>query len=124
LAFARSLAVVERKSTAYQNGEPFTSFYITNHSIESGCAKQLSQLIRGHWSGSEILNHWIRDALWGEDKTRSKNFNLNANLAILRCGLIALKSFLAPDTPWPILMERCQHNTSIAYQMVVNHSFK
>ncbi len=124
MVFARSLAVVERKSTAYQNGEPATSFYISNRPVARGCAKHLSRLIRGHWSGCEILNHWIRDALFAEDKTRSKNFNLNANLAILRCGLIALKSFLAPDTPWPVLIEQCQHNTSTAYQMVVNHSLK
>ena len=124
MAFARSLAVVERKSTASQSGEPATSFHISDRPVERGCAKQLAQLIRGHWTGCEILNHWIRDAVFGEDKTRSKNFNLNANLAILRCGLLALKSFLDPNTPWPVLMERCQHNTSIAYQMVVNHSFK
>jgi hypothetical protein len=67
---------------------------------ERGCAKERARLIRGHWSGCESNNHWIRDAIFEEDKTRSKDFNINANLAILRAGLIALKSLLAPEIPW------------------------
>lgn len=116
--------MVERKSTAFINDEPAQAFYISDIPLSRACAKQLAILIRGHWNGSESNNHWIRDAIFEEDKTRSKNSNINANLAILRASLIALKSFLAPDTPWQVLKERCQHRPSIAYQMVVNHRAK
>lgn len=53
---------------------------------------QWLQLIRGHWAGVEIRNHWRRDALMGEDRSRSRNSNLLANLALIRsallCGLV------------------------------------
>jgi len=53
--------------------------------------------IRSHWGGCEIRNHWVRDAIFEEDSTRSKNVNLNGNLAILRGALVALKALLVPD---------------------------
>jgi predicted transposase YbfD/YdcC len=46
-------------------------------------ATRFARLVRGHWGGAEIRNHWVCDALFEEDSTRSKN--LNANLAVLRC---------------------------------------
>jgi len=48
-------------------------------------AERFAQLVRGHWGGCEIRNHWVRDALFEEDGTLSKNLNLNGNLAVLRC---------------------------------------
>ena len=116
--------MVERKSTAFATDEPAIAFYISAELLDKNCARKLARLIRGHWAGCESRNHWIRDAIFEEDKTRSKNFNLNANLAILRAGLIALKSFVDPDTPWQTLKEQCQHKPAHAYQMVVNHSSK
>jgi hypothetical protein len=38
----------------------------------------------------EIRNHWRRDALMGEDGSRSRQPNLLANLALLRNGLLAV----------------------------------
>lgn len=46
------------------------------------------RLIKGHWAGVEIRNHWRRDALMGEDRSRSRNANLLANLAIIRSALL------------------------------------
>jgi len=124
LPYARSLVVVRRQSSAHQSGEPTVAFYLSSLPPVPRCAQRFAGLIRGHWSGCEIRNHWIRDALFAEDKTRSKNPRLNANLAILRTSLIALVAFLDLQTPWPVLIERCQHNPAIAYQMIVNHLFK
>jgi predicted transposase YbfD/YdcC len=45
-------------------------------------------LIRGHWGGVENRNHWRRDALMGEDRSRSRNANLLANLALIRNALL------------------------------------
>jgi len=39
----------------------------------------------------------VQDAILEEDSTRSKNLDLNGNLAILRSALIAPKSRLLPD---------------------------
>ena len=41
-------------------------------------------LIRGHWAGCEIRNHWRKDACLLEDKTRSRNPNIVAALAMIR----------------------------------------
>ena len=45
-------------------------------------------LIRGHWGGVEIRNHWRRDVLMGEDRSRSRNANLLANAALIRNALL------------------------------------
>ena len=54
-------------------------------------------LIRDHWGGVENRNHWRRDALWGEDRTRSRNPNVVANLALLRSVLTRLLNHHYPD---------------------------
>ena len=53
---------------------------------------QWLELIRGHWGGVEIRNHWRRDALMGEDRSRSRNANLLANVALIRNALLHLLS--------------------------------
>lgn len=59
-----------------------------------------------------------------EDKTRSKNHNLNCALAGLRVCLIAIKANLYPDQSWPYIQERCQRDPNIAYQAVAKLSPK
>jgi hypothetical protein len=51
-----------------------------------------------------------------EDNTRSKNDHLNCNLSALRVCLVALKADLHPDSSWPKLQERCQHDPHIPFQ--------
>ncbi len=87
-------------------------------------AKRFAQLVRGHWGGCEIRNHWIRDALFEKDKTRSKNQNLNGNLAVLRCALIALKIRLAPQVSWPSVFKLSAMKTTVPYNMLCNNTFK
>ena len=41
---------------------------------------QWLELIRGHWGGVEVRNHWRRDALLGEDGSRSRKAVLSASL--------------------------------------------
>ena len=96
-------------------------FYISSLSAHSTPVARFAALIRGHWGGCKIRNHWIRDHIWAEDKTRSKNWRLNANLAIVRCALIHLKAELIPHMSWPKLIETCQFKPAIAYQLVANH---
>lgn len=37
-----------------------------------------------------MRNHWRRDALMGEDGSRSRNANLLANVALVRSSVLAL----------------------------------
>lgn len=122
---ARSLIVVDKTASGKSSAkapEQTVSYYLSSRL--PGCAKAFATLIRGHWGGCEIRNHWVRDALWGEDKTRSKHSNLNANLAVVRSSLIALRSELAAHLSWPPLFELCSLKPSLAYNLVARHSFK
>ena len=67
-------------------------------------------LIRGHWGGVEIRNHWRRDVLLGEDGSRSRQPNLLANLALIRSALLALLADHFPDQPLPLVKEQLHSN--------------
>lgn len=116
---ARSLVAVQRTRTGEPGEVPETAYYITSHPPARGCAPTFANLARGHWGGCEIRNHWIRDHCMREDKTRSKNYNLNCALAGLRVCLISIKTLIYPKESWPCLQERCMRNPSIAYNAVV-----
>ena len=117
--------MVEKTSTKGsepQSEEQTCSYYLSSHPPRD--AEFFAELIRGHWGGCEIRNHWVRDALWGEDSTRSKNLHLNANLAILRAALIALKSRLTPERSWPHIFELSATKVSLPYNMICKNLFK
>ena len=116
--------MIERTSTFDESEEPTIAFYTTSHPAVSGCARRFAELVRGHWGGSESRNHWVRDACMREDKTRSRNSNLNCNLSALRVCLVAIKADLHPEPSWPELQERCQHNLQIPFQALVKHRSK
>lgn len=75
-------------------------------------------------AAAKAANHWVRDACMREDQTRSRNYNLNCNLAALRVGLVALKADLHPEPSWPELQERCQHNPNIPFRALLKHRAK
>jgi hypothetical protein len=118
---ARSLAVIERTSTFDDDEEPTLAFYTSSHAPKPGCARHFGDLARGHWGGSESRNHWVRDACMREDNTRSGNYNLNCNLSALRICLIAIKADLYPNSSWPALQERCQHDLRIPLRALLMH---
>ncbi len=117
LPFVRSLIVVHKTSSQLaQPDDTPTSYYLSSRL--PGPAESFAQHIRGHWRGSEIRNHWVRDALWGEDQTRSKNWNLNANLAILRAGLLGLVAYREITLSWPALFEVVAFQPSYAFRLI------
>lgn len=69
-------------------------YYVSTAAAESRSPRQWLDLIRGHWGGIEIRNHWRKDACLLEDKTRSRNPNTVAVLSMLRSTLMF---FLAED---------------------------
>lgn len=62
-------------------------------------------LIRGHWGGVEVRNHWRRDALMGEDRSRSRQANLLANVALLRNAILQILSEHLQEHSLPKLRE-------------------
>jgi predicted transposase YbfD/YdcC len=91
------------KKTGVASAE--SRYYLSSLEPQQYCPAQWLQLIRGHWAGVEIRNHWRRDVLMGEDRSRSRNPNLLANLAILRSALLSIMSEQFGDKPHPEIRE-------------------
>ena len=125
LPHARSLIVVD-KTVITSSGETVRSrhVYISSLPCRKGCPECFARLIRGHWGGSENRNHWVRDHVFGEDKTRSKNWRLNANLDLLRMAALRVRAELLPHVPWFQIAEKAQNKPAFVYQPVVNHRLK
>ena len=116
--FARSLIVVRSVRTIKKTGQSSTEsrYYLSSRAPDDCRAEKWLELIREHWGGVEVRNHWRRDAVLGEDGSRSRNPNLLANVALLRNALLALLAEHHPDQSLPELLEhfhsrpsRCLH---------------
>lgn len=90
--FARTLIVLRSERTLKKTAASSTEsrFYLSSALPQQYEPDQWLDLIRGHWAGVEVRNHWRRDALMGEDGSRSRNPNLLANLALIRNALLAI----------------------------------
>ena len=100
--------VLRNSRTVKKTGQTTTEahYYLSSALPDQYRPAQWLGLIRGHWGGVEIRNHWRRDALMGEDGSRSRNPSLLANLALLRSGLLALLAEHFPDRPLPQIREQ------------------
>ena len=67
-------------------------YYLSSRDAGEHTAAQWLGLIRGHWAGVEHRNHWRRDALLGEDGSRSRHATLLANVALIRSALLPVMS--------------------------------
>jgi predicted transposase YbfD/YdcC len=87
---ARTLVVVRSQRTIKKTGASSleSRYYLSSAEPQQYSRPQWNQLICGHWAGVEIRNHWRRDVLMGEDRSRSRNPNLLANLALIRSALL------------------------------------
>jgi predicted transposase YbfD/YdcC len=85
-------------------------YYLSSLLPDQYAPGQWLNLIRGHWGGVEIRNHWRRDAIMGEDGSRSRNSNLLANLSLIRNALLAILAEECPHEPLPITQERLHSN--------------
>jgi predicted transposase YbfD/YdcC len=106
--FARSLIVVRSEQTVKKTGRTTTEtrYYLSSVPAQDPTPERWLDWIRGHWGGVEIRNHWRRDAVLGEDRSRSRNVTLLANLALIRNALLRV---LAPELEHqslPALLER------------------
>jgi len=118
---ARSIVAVYKKGI--RDGKPFKSirYYISSQHPESRTLAGWDELIRDHWGGVENRNHWRKDAIWLEDKTRSRNYNLVGNLAVIRNALLAIVAeHRECYGSLPAFTEALQANQSEAYRLVTN----
>lgn len=108
----RSLVLIDKTTVRKRDGRETSErrAYASSLAPEEKSPAQLLALIRGHWGGVEIRNHWRRDACWREDQTRTRNVNALANLALLRSALLRVCSDHWPDLPLPQVFETCQHS--------------
>jgi predicted transposase YbfD/YdcC len=92
--FARTLIVLRSERTIKKTALSTTEsrFYLSSVPAQQHGPERWLQLIRGHWGGVEIRNHWRRDVLMGEDASRSRNANLLANMALIRSALLEILS--------------------------------
>lgn len=115
-AFARTLVGLRSVRTVKATGVTTTQwrFYLSSQEPAERTPAGWIGLIRDHWGGVENRNHWRRDALWGEDKTRSRNPRLVANLALVRSAVFCLINHHDPDRSHSELREAFAANPSVA----------
>ena len=101
--FARSIVVVRIATTYKKKAKTVTETRYDVSSAETSdyAPEQWRALVRGHWGGVEIRNHWRRDAVWGEDHSRTRHPGVLASLALLRNALVALLPEHIPSASHP-----------------------
>ena len=120
--FARSLIVLRNTRYVKKTNQSTTEshYYLSSAPPEQYRPPQWLALIRGHWAGVEIRNHWRRDVIFGEDGSRSRNPNLLANLALIRSALLAVLSEHFSKTPSPEIIEILGRNTNQSLRILCN----
>jgi predicted transposase YbfD/YdcC len=93
-----------------------TRYHVTSRSAAAASPRALLTSIRDHWAGIENRSHWCRDALWGEDRCRSRRANLAANLALLRL-LLWHRICRDGDTHLPGWFERVAHRPALGLRL-------
>jgi predicted transposase YbfD/YdcC len=122
--FARTLVAIQSGRTDKRTGRTTreTRYYLSSQDQEERRHEEWINLIRGHWAGVENRNHWRRDALWGEDRTRSRKPNIVGNLALIRSALVRLFNDHYPDQAHSELREAFAANPSLAWKLVRSRS--
>lgn len=108
-----------KKQETKKNTGPEVSYYISSIPSDKLTAEQWMVIIRNHWGGIEIRNHWRKDACLMEDATRSRNPNIVAALAMLRnCYLHFYEQQDTYDS-LPALTEAVAANSNMALRMIM-----
>ena len=118
--FARSLIVLRNTRSIKKTNHSTTEshYYLSSALPELYRPSEWLTLIRGHWAGVEVRNHWRRDVLFREDGSRSRNANLLANMALIRNVLLAVLAEHFPETPGPQILEHLSRNPNQSFQIL------
>lgn len=95
-----------------------TRYYLSSAEPAERSDAQWQALVRGHWAGVEVRNHWRRDAIWGEDRSRTRNPTALANLALLRNALLVLLPEHFPDTSLPEIHEQLHSRPAACLRLI------
>ncbi len=118
--YVRALIVVRCtrtvKRTAITTDE--VRYYLSSAEPTAHTPGQWLALIQGHWAGAEIRNHWRRDAVWGEDRSRTRNPTALANLALVRSTLLALLPEHFPDRSLPQIKEQLHSRPAACHNLL------
>lgn len=120
--FARTLIVLRSERTIKKTGLSTSEsrYYLSSAPPQQYRPEQWLQLIRGHWGGVEIRNHWRRDVLMGEDRSRSRNPHLLANLALIRSAVLLLLADHIQDLSLPQFREHLASRPSRCLQIIAS----
>lgn len=118
--FARSLIVVRSERTVKKDNKSAseTRYYLSSLLPDRYSLPEWNSLIRGHWAGVEIRNHWRRDVGMGEDKSRTRNPKALANLALIRNALLAILAEHRSDKSWPEIKEEFQSSPAACLHLL------
>jgi predicted transposase YbfD/YdcC len=118
--FARTLIVLRNTRLIKKTNQSTTEshYYISSALPEQYRPSQWLALIRGHWAGVEVRNHWRRDVLFREDGSRSRNANLLANMALIRNALLTILAEHFPQTSGPTVIEQLGRNLNQSFQIL------
>ena len=119
---SRSLVAVRCRRTYKKSGrhQDEIRYFLSSTDPTARTPAEQARLIRGHWGGVEIRNHWRKDALLLEDKTRSRNVNLVGALLLLRNAVLGLLLQIAGDDPMPAALERLRRNHWLTLRLISN----
>ena len=119
---ARTLIVVRSQRTIKKSGQTSTEarYYLSSAEAHEYTARQWLELIRGHWGGVEVRNHWRRDALLGEDGSRSRQPTLLANVALIRNALLSVLAEALADQSLPALRERLHSHPARCLELLTH----
>lgn len=117
----RTLVVVERQRTEVKKEKTSEeiSFYLSTVKPDKYTPEKYNELIRGHWGGIENRNHWRRDAILEEDRTRTRNTNICSALALLRNTYLAILARFEVDLNLNALKQLCTNNVRIGLDMLL-----
>jgi hypothetical protein len=93
-------------------------YFIASQLPAEHTSSQWLAIIRGHWKGTEIGNHWQRDTIMGEDRTRSRNPNIVGAFALLNNAAHALMRRTFTMQPLSETIENMQSGPALALRLV------
>ena len=119
--FARSVIVLRCRRFIKKSGKTSdeTRYYLSSELSQNRKPSQWDELVRGHWGGVEIRNHWRRDAIMREDWSRTRNVSQLANLALLRNAVIAILAREYPDENYVEVLENLQAKSDKCFDLAM-----
>lgn len=121
IPYARTVVAVRKQTDRRGQRADETRYFLSSLEGAERTPEAWVALIRGHWAGVEIRNHWRRDTCWMEDKTRSRNPNLVGALILLRSAVLALVADnLDTFGSLPAFTEACAANPQHTLRLLRN----